>query len=79
MADYYTGLDPASFQVTADFPVDGVPAGQDLAKKFKAKSDGVFELSLSKPLRKLAQGKLTVSVKDKQGNITRIERVFSVK
>src|SRR5205085_664480 len=27
MADAYTGLDLGSFQVAADFPIDGVPAG----------------------------------------------------
>src|SRR5262249_43615172 len=37
MADAYSGLDRTSFHVTADFPVDGVPAGTDLAPKFKVK------------------------------------------
>jgi len=79
MADAYTGIDPASFQVTADFALDGVAAGQDLASKFKVKSAGVWELPLATPLKGLPRGKLTVSVKDRQGNVTRLERTFSVK
>jgi hypothetical protein len=78
MHDYDTGLDMDSFQVVADFPLDGVAAGQNLASKFKAKTPGVWELTLAKPLADLPKGKLTVSVKDRQGNLTRIERSFAV-
>ena len=67
-----------SFQVVADFTVDGVPAGRNLVTKFKEKSEGVWELKLSKPITKLARGKVTVSVADREGNINRIERTFSV-
>jgi hypothetical protein len=35
-------------------------------------------LTLAKPLTALLKGKLTVSVKDRQGNISRVERRFSV-
>jgi hypothetical protein len=38
----------------------------------------VWELKLGKPITDLAKGKLTVSVKDRQGNVSRIERTFSV-
>jgi len=78
MHDYDTGLDMDSFQVTADFALDGVAAGQNLASKFKAKTQGIWELTLAKPLTELPKGKLTVSVKDRQGNVTRIERSFAV-
>ena len=78
MHDYYTGLDMDSFQVVADFTLDGVAAGQNLASKFKAKSPGVWEWALARPLTELPKGKLTVSVKDRQGNVTRIERTFAV-
>jgi hypothetical protein len=78
MYDYDTGLDLDSFRVVADFPIDGVAAQENLAKKFKPKSDGVWELALSTPLAHLPTGKLTVSVKDRQGNTSRIERTFSV-
>jgi hypothetical protein len=78
MYDYCTGVDMDSFEVMTDFPVDGIAAGQNLGSKFKPKTPGVWELQLSKPIAALAKGKLTVSVKDRQGNITRIERTFSV-
>jgi hypothetical protein len=78
MADRGTGLDMASFEVVADFALDGVAAGRNLASRFRGKSPGVWELALAKPLRTLARGKLTVSVKDRQGNLTRIERTFAV-
>ncbi len=72
----YGGLDPASFEVIADFRVNGIAAGQNLASKFKQVDAGIWELSLDKPTR-MARGQLTVSVRDRQGNLTRIERRFS--
>jgi Hydrazine synthase alpha subunit middle domain len=79
MADAYTGLDADSFRVVTDFPVDGVPAGENLAARLKPKSPGVWELRLLNPITDLAHGRLTVSVKDRQGNISRIDRIFTVK
>jgi hypothetical protein len=78
MADAYSGLDRSSFQVTADFAINGVAAGENLAPKFLALSDNRWELKLDKPIDKLARGKLTVSVKDRQGNVSRIDRTFSI-
>jgi hypothetical protein len=78
MHDYYSGLDMNSVAVTADFPVDGVPAGENLAGRFKSRGAGVWELALPTPLTELTRGKLTVSVKDHQGNTSRIDRTFRV-
>jgi hypothetical protein len=78
MFDYDTGLDLKSFEVVADFPVDGVPAGTNLAAKFKALSGSRWELALATPIRSLPSGKLNVSIRDRQGNVTRVERSFSV-
>ena len=78
MTSRYTDLDLASFQVVADFPVDGIPPGQNLAAKFKALPDARWELQLARPIPSLARGKLTVSIKNQQGNLSRIERTFSV-
>ena len=78
MTDRYSGLDMNSFEVIADFPVEGVTAGRNLASRFKSKAEGVWELQLVQPLSNLAQGKLVVVVKDRQGNLSRIERKFSV-
>jgi hypothetical protein len=78
MHDYYSGLDLASFRVVADFAVDGAPAGTDLAPRFASKTKGVWELRLKAPVRELRRGTLTVSVKDRQGNVSRVVRTFRV-
>jgi hypothetical protein len=78
MADHGRGLNPDSFRVTADFPLDGASADTDLAPRFKPLTQGVWELKLGQPLTQLPVGTLTVSVADRQGNVTRVERRFSV-
>src|SRR5262249_26294534 len=78
MHDYYTGLDIDSFTVTADFPLDGAKAGENLTPRFKPKGDSIWEYVLASPVTALPKGKLTVSVKDKEGNITKVERTFSI-
>jgi hypothetical protein len=78
MYDYDTGLDLASFSVVADFPVDGAAPGTDLAGRFKALPGSRWELTLARPITELHGGRLTVSVRDRQGNVSRIERTFSV-
>ncbi len=78
MHDYDSGLDLDSFHASADFAVDGVAAGEELAGKFKPLSPGVWQYQLATPLTRLVKGKLTVSVRDRQGNATVIERSFSV-
>src|SRR5262249_44177471 len=77
MYDYDTGLDLDSFQGAADFPT-GVAPAENLAKQFSPKADGGWELRLAAPVRNLPRGKLTVSIRDRQGNLSRIERTFSV-
>jgi hypothetical protein len=79
MHDYDTGLDLDSFTVVADFPVDGVPAGEDLARRFKDLPDSRWELKLARPITELRRGQLTVAIKDRQGNVSRIERSFSIR
>ncbi|VTR93469.1 Uncultured bacterium genome assembly Metasoil_fosmids_resub (Fragment) OS=uncultured bacterium PE=4 SV=1 [Gemmata massiliana] len=78
MHDYGTGLDATSFTVTATFTANGAAPGTNLAEKFTALGGGVYELKLATPLTGTNE-KLTVSVKDKQGNVTRIDRTFSAK
>jgi Hydrazine synthase alpha subunit middle domain len=78
MHDYGSRIDVGSLRVVADVAVNGVDAGENLADKFKPTSQGVWELRLAQPVTTLAHGKLTVSVADKQGNVTRIQRTFSV-
>jgi hypothetical protein len=79
MHDYDTGIDLKSLQVTADFDIDGVKAGDNLAPRFKTTTTGVWELRLAGPPASLKMARLLVEVRDRQGNATRIERTFSVK
>jgi hypothetical protein len=78
MHDYATGLDQESFQVTADFPLAGSKPGNNLAPRFQQTRAGIWELKLPEPISKLQRGKLTVSIKDHQGNLSRVERSFSI-
>jgi hypothetical protein len=78
MHDYDSGLDPESFRVVADVEIEGVPAGGNLASKFRRQNPGVWELKLARPISRLMKGRLEVSVKDRQGNLSRIERSFSI-
>ena len=43
MHDTESGLDAESFQVVADFAIDSVAAGQNLAAKFRPTSANVWE------------------------------------
>jgi hypothetical protein len=78
MYDYGTSLDLSSFTVTADIAIDGVSPGTNLASKFKSSSEQVWEWRLNQPLAKSAKRNLTLSVRDGQGNTSRIARTFSV-
>jgi hypothetical protein len=78
MYDYGSGLDDKSFHVTADFELGGKPTGENLAPQFAPAGEGIWEWKLPQPLTKLANGTLTVIVRDQQGNETRIARTFSV-
>jgi hypothetical protein len=78
MHDYGTGLDLASLSVTADFEIDGVKPGENLAKRLQPLPGNRWEMRLEKPIAVLARGRLTVTVRDRQGNTARIERTLSV-
>lgn len=78
MADAYTGLDLTTFTVTADCEINGVAAGENLAPHFKALSGNRWELKLAQPFTAPGKHVLTVSIKDKQGNIGRVERTFAI-
>jgi hypothetical protein len=78
MADAASGIDQSSFTVTADFAIDGAEPGREMATHFRETSPGVWEMRLKEPIRSLKQGKLAVQVADRERNVTRIERSFSV-
>jgi len=78
MFDYESGLDLESLTVTADFPIDDAPAGENLASRLTKLPGNRWELKLAEPIKQLDRGTLVVSIKDRSGNVTRIERSLSV-
>ena len=76
--DYYTGLDESTLSVTADFEVNGLAPGTELAPGFAETGDHIWTLPLSPPITSLHRGLLTVSIKDTAGNITTCERTFTI-
>ena len=70
------GIVPETFRVVANFAVNGVTAGENLASRFRPLTQGVWELRLDKPMT-VTDGKLIVSIRDHQGNEARIERSIS--
>jgi hypothetical protein len=78
MHDYYSGLDMDSLRVEASFAIDGVAAGENLFEKLDSKplNQGVWELRLAQPINTPDEATLVVSVKDRQGNMTRVERTL---
>jgi hypothetical protein len=76
--DLYSGIDAESFEVTASFPINDAAAGVNLASRLRRKSSGVWELKLNKPIESIAKAELVVSIKDREGNTSRIERTFSI-
>jgi hypothetical protein len=78
MWDINSGLDADTFSVKADFTVNGLKAGTELASQFKPINQGIWELKLATPLDPIENGELSVKIRDNQGNQTKVQRVFSV-
>jgi hypothetical protein len=78
MHDYYSGIDRASFSVVANFPLEGAAAGENVAAQFRESAEGVWTWDLKEPAAVPSgageTGVLTVSVRDVQGNETRVVR-----
>ncbi len=75
-ADYYSGIAPESLSVIASFDVPGHPAGSDLASEFKRIGRGIFELRLPNGIADAGEYSIKLSVRDRQGNVTVIDRHF---
>jgi hypothetical protein len=76
MYDVYSGIDAASFEVTADVAINGKPAGENLAALFEEVGQGVRQLKLVEPIESREKRKLVISVRDREGNQSHIERTF---
>ena len=73
--DYYSGLDINSLSVTATIPINGQAFGTQLASLF-TETDSVWSLTVNPENPQPDQGMLLVSVQDKRGNITEVEKHF---
>jgi len=78
IADADSGIDPASLSITADVAIADRAAGAELADLAVASGAGIYSIPLSTPLTALTEAHLDVSVADQQGNITRVQRHFSI-
>jgi len=78
MADYYSGIEKASLSVVADFTVNSDSAGENLAERFRKVGTGIYELALETPFAMPGEHSIAVSVKDCQGNIVTIKRIFHI-
>jgi len=78
MHDYYTGLDMVQLQVVADFAPGRRGCRSKPGAEVQSKDHRCLGADAFQPLTELPKGKLTVSVKDRQGNLTRMERTFAV-
>ena len=58
--------------------VNGQRAGTELAPLFAQTDDHIWTMSLSPAITNLRSGEITVSIKDKKGNIAKIVRSFSI-
>ena len=80
LADAYSGIDLATLDVRADFPLAGRPANAqlaDLAQPVGPATDRIWQIPLAAPLPELWKRDLRVSVRDLEGNITRVVRTIS--
>jgi len=78
MHDYYTGLDLKTLNITANITIAGFNPGENLATQFKLTTQGVWEFPLPQPITNVTNAKLTVSIRDIQGNTNSLERTFTI-
>jgi len=77
-ADAYSGISNATFSLKADFPVNGLSAGSELAAQGSFVGPGVFSIVLNPAISNLAESHLTASISDAQGNRTTMKVRFWV-
>jgi hypothetical protein len=78
LADGDSGIDISTLSVHADFVVNGLAAGSELASLAQASGDSIWSIALTPPLTDGWNRHVHVEVRDVQGNVTRVDRAFSV-
>jgi hypothetical protein len=77
LADAYSGISNGTLSVKADFPVNGLAPGTELADHGTFVSQEIFSLPLA-PITNLPPSHITASVLDVQGNRTTVKLRFWV-
>ncbi len=78
IADADSGISAASLSIKTDLEIEGRAPWSELADLAATDGNGIYFLPLSTPLSMVSEGHLDVSVADNQGNMTRIQRRFSL-
>jgi hypothetical protein len=78
LADANSGIDMSSLTVTADFAVSGRPAGAELRDLAVPAGDSIWRIPLSTPATQANNAHVRIAIRDNQGNITRVDRAFSI-
>jgi hypothetical protein len=78
MFDAYSGINVSSLSVTTNFAVNGNAAGTELAPGFTQTDLSVWSLPISAPITSLSNGHIVVKIKDNAGNLTAVDRWFSI-
>jgi hypothetical protein len=77
VADAHSGIAPGSLSLRADVVLAGRAAGSELADLLSEVAQGIWSLPLPVALARLQEANLHASVRDRQGNITRVSVRFS--
>jgi len=78
VADATSGISNGTLSVKCDFPVNGLPAGTELANLGTSVGPGIVSIALNPAVTDLRSGVLTASVLDTQGNRTTVKVRFWV-
>jgi hypothetical protein len=70
IADAYTGIEPGSLSIVANFALAGRAAGSELADLASEIEQGVWRIDLGAPVAVPDDGELRFEVRDLQGNTT---------
>lgn len=78
LADGYTGIDLATLSITATVAINGQAPGTQLAGLFQPVAEGIYAIALTSPMTSVTDAHLHVQVADQQGNVTRVDRNFTI-
>ncbi len=78
VADAYIGIASGTLSITSIVAINGRAPGAQLADLAVPVDDGVYVISVSPPVTAARNAHVYASVRDVQGNVTRVDRSYSV-